>query len=161
MKRAIAVGAISVATLGACGGSVKSAAPPRSSRTTTTGATGSSSTTRPTTTGAGSENANPKVRAKVLELRNALDVKYAAEEEELKTAGLLSAQKDPDEQRIDESIQGACAAEARGFRASEEQTAYTITYMAGPLSRHGHDPAGFLSDIQERDRKIADLMDCP
>lgn len=151
--RAIPAGALLLAVLAGCGGSASHPA----TATTTVTATAATDAPPPATA-AGSKNTDPKVRAKVFDLQDKFNKDHQAlTDVYVKTFGPFP----PTEERVDSIIAAACKSKANNFRMPDKDIGLLTVVFGKAILDSGTDVVTYVGQVMDRDRKIANLIDCP
>jgi hypothetical protein len=66
----------------------------------------------------------------------------------------------PDDQRVTEGIDRACAAASRDFAPSDDEAGIIAMFFGRALLESGSDVPTYMNELRERDRRIADLVGC-
>ena len=99
------------------------------------------------------------MRRQVAEVDEDYLEEYAAEVAAVEAVG--GRTRASGEQRVDDVIDRACEAKAKGFPPpTDEELGYTMMLVGAKLVENGHDIAGLLAAAEEGNRKIAELVDC-
>ena len=163
MKRAVVALVLVVGLLG-CGDSSDDVAPTEVSAPSTSPAAAPGATERTTTTttsppARAARRDDPKVRRQVEDIDEDFLKEYTAEVAALDAMG--GKTRASGEERIDDVIDQACEEKAKGFPGpTDEELGSLIMLVGATLAENGHDVAGLLDDVEEGNRKVADLVDC-